>query len=213
MTEAKGQTCTDPQQMLDLLRGKASERKLRLFACACCRQFRDQQQVIGAAIQTAEHYAETGKSKAALKRARQSVKAVRHQIPCGDKTRYVEWAALWLAEVAASENAFGGVGSEVVRLTSLGIVPPDVQLSLCGLGHDILGNPFRPVTLDTSWLDSDVISLAQTIYDTRTFDRMPELANVLENKGCTDTAILEHCRGPGPHVLGCWVVDLILRKK
>ena len=64
-----------------------------------------------------------------------------------------------------------------------------------------------------SWLASLVLGLAQAIYDERAFDRLPILADALEDAGCTDAAILEHCRGPGPHVRGCWVVDLLLGKQ
>jgi hypothetical protein len=57
-----------------------------------------------------------------------------------------------------------------------------------------------------------VVGLAHTIYEGRVFDRMPELGEALEQSSCTNTDILAHCRGPGPHVRGCWVVDLLLFK-
>jgi hypothetical protein len=82
--------------------------------------------------------------------------------------------------------------------------------------RDIVGNPFRLVTVDTAWLENNdkcVVRLAQAIYAGRAFDRLPILADALEDAGCTDAAILEHCRGPGPHVRGCWVVDLLLGKQ
>jgi hypothetical protein len=66
------------------------------------------------------------------------------------------------------------------------------------------------VTIDPRWLTRTVSSLAGCIHDEAAFDRLPLLADALEDAGCTDTAILEHCRGPGPHVRGCWVVDLLL---
>jgi hypothetical protein len=78
--------------------------------------------------------------------------------------------------------------------------------------HDIFGNPFRPVTLDPRWLSSTVIDVARTIYDERVFERMPILADALMDAGCDSEQILNHCHGPGPHVRGCWVVDLILSK-
>jgi hypothetical protein len=78
--------------------------------------------------------------------------------------------------------------------------------------RDIFGNPFRLATLDRSWLTSTVTSLAQAIYDDRAFDRLPILADALEDAGCTDQDILAHCRGGGEHVRGCWVVDLLLGK-
>jgi hypothetical protein len=76
--------------------------------------------------------------------------------------------------------------------------------------HDILGNPFCPVSIDPAWLTSNVTALAQTIYDERAFERMPILGDALEDAGCTNADILEHCRSGGEHVRGCWVVDLVL---
>jgi hypothetical protein len=58
-----------------------------------------------------------------------------------------------------------------------------------------------------------VAQLAQAIYDERAYDRLPSLAEALEQAGCTNTDILNHCRRPGEHVRGCWVVDLILARK
>ncbi len=81
--------------------------------------------------------------------------------------------------------------------------------------RDIIGNPFRPDALDPSWLawnDGAIRKMAQLIYDDRAFDRLPLLADALEDAGCTDADILAHCRGGGEHVRGCWVVDLILSK-
>ena len=42
---------------------------------------------------------------------------------------------------------------------------------------------------------------------------MPILADALEDAGCTNQDILNHCRGGGEHVRGCWVVDLLLGKE
>jgi hypothetical protein len=86
------------------------------------------------------------------------------------------------------------------------------ETAQCDLLRDIFGNPFHHLTPDASWLTATVTQLAQAIYDERAFDRMPILGDSLEDAGCTDTSILEHCRGPGPHTRGCWVVDLILSK-
>jgi hypothetical protein len=82
--------------------------------------------------------------------------------------------------------------------------------------REIFGNPFRPVSVDPSWVawnDGTVVKLAQAIYDDRTFDHLPILADALEEAGCDNADILNHCRKPGVHVRGCWVVDLILGKK
>jgi hypothetical protein len=80
------------------------------------------------------------------------------------------------------------------------------------LVRDIFGNPFRPANFDPRWRISDVVTLAQAIYDDRAFDRLPILGDALMDAGCDDEQVIGHCRGPGPHVRGCWVVDLVLGK-
>ena len=79
--------------------------------------------------------------------------------------------------------------------------------------RDIFGNPFRPVAFDPAWRTSTAVGLAEAIYDERAFDRLPILADALQDAGCEDADILGHCRGDGPHVRGCWVVDLVLGKE
>jgi hypothetical protein len=78
--------------------------------------------------------------------------------------------------------------------------------------RDIFGNPFHPVTADPSWFTPTVLTLAEGIYADRAFDRLPIQADALQDAGCEDADILTHCRGPGPHARGCWVVDLVLGK-
>jgi hypothetical protein len=78
---------------------------------------------------------------------------------------------------------------------------------------EIVGNPFRPVSLNPAWLTSDVLALARGIYEERAFDRMPILADALQDAGCDNGAVLSHCRDTSlTHVRGCWVVDLLLGK-
>ena len=76
----------------------------------------------------------------------------------------------------------------------------------------IFGNPFRPVAADPSWLTSSVVALTNAIYFGRAFDRLPVLADALEEAGCNHPDVLSHCRGEGVHDRGCWVVDLVLGK-
>ena len=78
--------------------------------------------------------------------------------------------------------------------------------------HEVFGNPFRPVAFAPEWRTSTVLALAQQMYDARDFSGMPILADALQDAGCTDEAILMHCRGPGPHCRGCWVTDALLNK-
>ncbi|MBP3956589.1 hypothetical protein J8F10_15045 [Gemmata sp. G18] len=84
---------------------------------------------------------------------------------------------------------------------------------MASLFRDIFGNPFRPVAVESSWLTSDVRPLAEGIYQDRAFDRMPILADALQDAGCDNDDILNHCRQPGEHVRGCWVVDMLTGRK
>jgi hypothetical protein len=67
--------------------------------------------------------------------------------------------------------------------------------------------------MDPNWLTSTVVSLVQAIYDDRAFDRLPILSDALQDAGCENEDILNHCRSGGTHVRGCWVVDLLLGKE
>jgi hypothetical protein len=78
--------------------------------------------------------------------------------------------------------------------------------------RDIFGNPFRPPTLDSAWKTDTVLALAQGAYDEGAFDHLPILADALEDAGCANADLLFHLRSPGPHVRGCWALDLILGK-
>jgi hypothetical protein len=82
-----------------------------------------------------------------------------------------------------------------------------------GYLRELLGNPFRPATLQPAWRNFAVRTLAQAVYDDRRFDDLPVLADALEETGCTDPDLLSHLRGPGPHVRGCWALDLVLGKE
>jgi hypothetical protein len=79
--------------------------------------------------------------------------------------------------------------------------------------RDIAGNPFVPVVFDVCWRTEAVVGLARGMYESRDFGPLPVLADALEDAGCADPSVLAHCRGGGPHVRGCWVVDLVLGKE
>jgi hypothetical protein len=79
--------------------------------------------------------------------------------------------------------------------------------------RDIFSNPFSPVTIDPACKTPAVVQLARSLYDERRFEDMPVLADALEEAGCQDAAVLDHCRSGGDHVRGCWVVDLVLGKE
>jgi len=91
---------------------------------------------------------------------------------------------------------------------------PNERSVQAALLRDLFGIlPFRPVDLPALRLTSTASGIAAAIDAERAFDRMPILADALEDAGCTNQEILSHCRGPGPHVRGCWLVDLILAKE
>jgi hypothetical protein len=86
--------------------------------------------------------------------------------------------------------------------------------------RDLYGSPFRPSTLESAWLTPTVTDLATVAYRERALPsgeldpfRLTILADALEEAGCTDPVILTHLRGPGPHVRGCWALDLALGKR
>ncbi len=83
----------------------------------------------------------------------------------------------------------------------------------CSQFRDVTGNPFRPVAFDPAWRTSTALVIAQGIYDDRAFNRLPILADALQDAGCENCDILSHLRGEGPHVKGCWALDLVLGKE
>jgi hypothetical protein len=81
--------------------------------------------------------------------------------------------------------------------------------------RDVIGDPFRPVAIEPHWLtwqDRAVVKMAGAIYEARSFDELPILADALEEAGCTDAGILSHCRNRGEHARGCHVLDSLLGK-
>jgi hypothetical protein len=102
----------------------------------------------------------------------------------------------------------------LLQMSAVG-APPEQRKHLCDLIRDLLGYPCRRHGFSPLWLArhaATVGALARAIYDEECFTDMPILADALEEAGCTNPHILKHCRGPGPHVRGCWVVDLLLGK-
>jgi hypothetical protein len=83
----------------------------------------------------------------------------------------------------------------------------------CRLIRELFGNPFRPLSFSAAWRTDTAVALARQMDDKRDFSAMPILADALQDAGCDSEDILSHCRGVGPHVRGCWVVDLALGKE
>jgi hypothetical protein len=75
----------------------------------------------------------------------------------------------------------------------------------------VVGNPFRPIS-PGPWITPASFTVAQDAYDRRDFAALPMLADLLEEAGCPEQSLFDHCRQPGEHARGCWVVDLVLGK-
>jgi hypothetical protein len=224
MTEAEWMRCKDPQKMLEALQGKASDRKLRLFACACCRRIwhlltdiRWQE-----AVETVERYTDGVATLAEFNQAGEIARAASRDA----EMSYVSGGTEGLLAARAEEMEEVSVESMIAAI----VVPVGVQAASAAMAaawggehlltqnaliRDIFGNPLRTVELEMNphfWLEANITKIAQAIYDGRRFEDLPVLADALEEAGCQDADILGHCRGPGPHVRGCWVLDLVLGK-
>jgi hypothetical protein len=216
MTEKDWIECDDPQPMLALLRSQASDRQLRLFAVACCRTIWPIVEApIRDAVEAAEAYADGMASRVELQAARFLALNTR-----GAGADAAGEATLLVAMNAAAKTIWSVVRAHgFIGFRQNGWHTADWHAAqqagretLARLLRDIFGNPFRPVALDPSWLTFTVVGLAQTIYDGRAFDLMPILGDALEDAGCTNVDMLNHCRQGSEHVRGCRLVDLLLEK-
>lgn len=224
MTEAKWLHTIDVDGLLKFVCSLAqhpyAERKLRLLAVAFCRQVGGHHFLPAAnhAVETAElladgQAAETERleANAAAHRAYQSLwreeaalqftslSCMAASMACSAVSHDLEFAVTHTASTWVSNN----LESDRNR----------ARRNAANIIRDIFGNPFRPVAADTQWFTSTALSLTIAIYEDRAWDRLPILADALEEAGCNDADILNHCRGQGPHARGCWVADLILGKQ
>jgi len=208
MTESDWLVCTDPQKMLEFLRGKASDRKLRLFACAFGRAVRESEHLLGpSTVAIAERYADGLASDQELEYERRKwARSPEERGPVAPSAydgawEAVDWVIMGERLRVGDPDCYGPPADAVLKRSVL-------------LLHDIFGSfPFHPITLDPSWLTPKVVALAQVIYGNHAFDRLPRLADALEEAGCDDAECLAHLRGPGPHGKGCWALDLVLGKE
>jgi hypothetical protein len=201
MDEAAWLSCEDPRKMLVWARATATDRELRLFACAFWRWHAERvarstggpDPEMSRALDYAERWAESSEP------------------PQGSGPEFsiaFRWHPLF-ARDAFDAAGWTIRGSAVCGREWIGM---EEQAQDVFLLRDIFGNPFRLVATNLVWLTPTVAALAQGIYDHQTFESLPILADALEDAGCIDPDILSHCRGPGPHVRGCWVIDLLLGK-
>ena len=227
MTEQEWLAFDNPDAIPDFLRGRASRRKLLLLTCA---QERNMQRItpdsrFRHAVDVTEGYADglaTDQDRqAVIERLNAVMGEALHELDfekgadvrwfvelvasCRDTARRV---SSWNCDPAELPVQYHEVHQDGFHrlLSSTSNGPPTVL-------YEIFGNPFRPVTIDPAWLTATVVSLATAIYVERAFDRMPILADALEDAGCDNADILNHCRQPGEHVRGCWLLDILLAKE
>jgi hypothetical protein len=191
MTELEWEQSTDPFALLAYLRERAGARPLRLFACACWRRCGEDLERLGKGTRLLVTVTDLERLADGLEPRR----------PLD------EWATTLLAHdpwTAARQTAV----AMLARGDEIGSAR-----SLVRLLHDLVGNPFRPPpALDRAvlaWQGGAVRRLAEALYRDRHLADLPVLADLLEEAGCSDPALLAHLRGPGPHALGCWALDLI----
>jgi hypothetical protein len=176
-----------------------SQRQLRLFACACCRWL-DRLGRFAAVLDLAERFADGNAGAAELAAARFAGR-FRPGNPA--------WAVCWAPDsdaLALARRALAWVEGQPLQSF-------EVKTNPAMFLRDIIWpvGPIAPVWL--AWEDGTVPRLAQGIYEEKAFERMPILADALEDAGCGDRGLLDHLRGPGPHVRGCGLLDALLRQK
>jgi hypothetical protein len=209
-------------------KASVQQRKYRLFICACCRS--EAANLTPSAVEVAERFADGLATRRELRAERKALTAVAYGLTGTESWWHTfqtvsvatEWEIdPWL--ITAASAAELTITDKMVRgaLRVAWNVPTNRDVR-CALLRDIFGNPFRSPRFAASllgWNDSIIMKLAQQVYDYRLLPssqldpvRLMVLADALEEAGCSDPDILNHCRQPEDHVRGCWVVDALLGK-
>ena len=197
-----------------LARTKAGKRKLRLFGVGCARLFWDAipDDRLKHGVELAERVADGLESRQALEEVHSDL---RYSHAAGRIREPEEWhwvvakLAIGCCDVKANDVALNSIGFESMP------IPADRRRVLTfrsDLLRCIFGNPFQKPAFSKKWRSETVTALATGIYEEHAFDRLPILADALEEAGCDEPTMLSHLRGPGPHCRGCWVLDLALGK-
>jgi len=237
MTEKEWLNQNSIEHLLGFVRQMASRRKLRLFAVACIRNLLDLpfDQASRIALEIAEKYADGRATLGALRLLHISSENAKLDALLDASTR-LDTLAVRILRVAQAitreefdeRSAIATLDAlaNVLKLSAIpyklwgtaagdeaALIPVECERSKqLHFFRDIFGNPFRPVSINPFWMTPTIKALAQFVYDDRAFNQMPLLAAELEKAWCKNEEILGHCRGPGPHVRGCWALDLVLGK-
>jgi hypothetical protein len=224
LDEAGWESSDDPVEMLSLLHHGSNARKLRLFAVACCHQFGQFLMLTESrrAVEVAERFADGGARPEALRAAWAAARGV---FPAFYSTKMYNFvpalaavhcarADAWSAALETSARLLEAALPLAVRETSGQVVDGTtaVRRRQAELLRDIFGNPFRIPAVEPAWRTSYILDLSRTVYERRRWEDLHVLADALERSGCKGEGILSHCRQPGPHVRGCWVVDWLIGK-
>lgn len=234
MSEPEWLASNDPGRMLFFAAKLVGERKVRLFTGACCRLVWEHMvdPRSRAAVEFVEERVDRPlhRRKGRGKLLQDAVQAYddlaayqrAHEHLPGDSERERAICAALAAENCIRGKPTQCGATQVIAYTGGALVshdensveePVDAQKIMSELLREIVRFPLSPITIDPRWRTSDVVGLARAIYDDRAFERIPILADALMDAGCENEEIIGHCRGEGPHVRGCWVVDLILGKQ
>jgi hypothetical protein len=192
-------------------------RKARVFACAVARHYwaylvdERSRRAVEVAERCDPDPDEWGLTELAIahEEAERALGEIRELLAAGDhkpKAKIIEsaaYAALYTTYRRPSEAGMFVIQTDAM-VDDEHLWPP--------LLREIYGNPFQPLTFDPRWRTDTAVALARQMYESRDFSAMPILADALQDAGCDSDDVLNHCRGPGPHVRGCWVVDLVLGK-
>src|SRR5262245_29947109 len=243
MTEAEWLESGNPVEMLEFLWRRANLRHVRLFGFAVCRLIWGclTHHYSRRAVIAAEQHADGLVDEHVLKSRQKDAAAVHQMVTDADifdqrKAAVFEAVQLeprdaanaatsvaarcsepWpiyyapvVGERAASAAAWAGMGATLESYQAVGLAESAAQANLL---RDIFGNPFRPVEFDPAWRRDTALTLARQMYESREFSAMPILADALQDAGCDNEDVLNHCRDANAtHVRGCWVVDLVLEK-
>ena len=217
-----------------LICDRLGPRRSRLFLSACCRGYCPNPLPPEAAdaFEVFDRFADTGKSKVAVREARERVGRIPRTYQYGGPVKFARKISnMQFTDTAIPKRMLEEFGEAYMVLEDILSGDLDVRVfPKLGVGAEWnlklshadarayleralgeLGYPEPPVArLDPGWRTADVVDLARGIYRERAFDRMPVLADALMDAGCEDKDVLGHCRARADHVRGCWVLDLIL---
>jgi hypothetical protein len=227
VTDQEWLKCTDRRLLMEFVITKASNRKRRLFAVACCHQLLhlDEMRLVSNAIDAAERCAdgladadEVMAAEKAVKdlwlKAKYTESGTILQLCCQAVgwTMHYAMAHALLAASTAVDVALQASPKFVDESRRFAAQTAEM-VAQCNLLRDIFQFTLQSFSLDRTWQMQNAVMLANLIYDERAFNRLPILADALEDAGCDSAEILAPLRRPGPHVRGCWALDLILGKE